>query len=64
MKQHRILAVAVVAAAVTLTPTLIAGEGAASKSPSASTCTAGKDIVAAASGADNLKTLVAAKQNH
>jgi uncharacterized surface protein with fasciclin (FAS1) repeats len=60
MKMNRILTVAAVAAAVTLTPSLMAGDCAASKSASASTCSAGKDLVAVASGADNFKTLVAA----
>ncbi len=62
MKNKSILTVAVFAAALTLTPELIAGDCAASKSASASTCTAGKDIVAVASGAENFKTLVAAIQ--
>jgi len=60
MKKNIILTVAAVAASVTLTPSLIAGDCAGSKSTSASTCTAGKDLVAVASGADNFKTLVAA----
>lgn len=60
MKTNRILTVAVLAAAVTLTPSLLAGECNASKTASADTCTAGKDLVAVASGADNFKTLVAA----
>jgi len=60
MKKNSILTVAAFAAAVTLTPNLIAGDCAASKSASASTCTAGKDIVALAAGAENFKTLVAA----
>lgn len=60
MKRNNILTVAVLAAAVTFTPALIAGDCAASKSASASTCAAGKDIVAVASGAENFKTLVAA----
>ena len=60
MKTHRILTVAVLAAAVSLTPSLFAGECSASKTASAATCTAGKDLVAVASGADNFKTLVAA----
>ena len=60
MKKHSILTVAAFAAAVTLTPSLFAGDCASSKSASASTCTAGKDIVAVASGAENFKTLVAA----
>jgi len=55
-----VLTVAAMAAAITLTPSLLAGDCAASKADSASTCTAGKDIVALASGADNFKTLVAA----
>jgi uncharacterized surface protein with fasciclin (FAS1) repeats len=60
MKKNSILTVAAIAAVVTLTPSLLAGDCAASKSASASTCTAGKDIVALASGAENFKTLVAA----
>jgi uncharacterized surface protein with fasciclin (FAS1) repeats len=60
MKKHSILTVAAIAAVVTLTPNLIADDCAASKSVSASTCTAGKDLVAVASGAENFKILVAA----
>ena len=60
MKTNRILTMAVLAAAVTLTPSLFAGECSANKSASAATCTAGKDLVSVASGADNFKTLVAA----
>jgi uncharacterized surface protein with fasciclin (FAS1) repeats len=60
MKMHRILTVAALAAAVTLTPSLFAGECSASKDTAAATCTAGKDLVAVAAGADNFKTLVAA----
>jgi uncharacterized surface protein with fasciclin (FAS1) repeats len=60
MKTHRILTVATFAVAVTLTPSLFAGECSASKTASAATCAAGKDLVAVASGADNFKTLVAA----
>jgi uncharacterized surface protein with fasciclin (FAS1) repeats len=60
MKTNRILSVAALLAAVTLTPTLFAGECTASKTASASSCSAGKDIVAVAAGADNFKTLVAA----
>ena len=60
MKTNRILTVAVLAAAVTLTPSLFAGECSASKTASVATCTAGKDLVSVASGADNFKTLVAA----
>lgn len=60
MKTNRILTVAVLAAAVTLTPNLFAGECSARKTASAATCTGGKDLVSVASGADNFKTLVAA----
>ena len=60
MKTNRILTVAALAAVVTLTPSLFAGECSASKTASAATWTAGKDLVAVASGADNFKTLVAA----
>jgi uncharacterized surface protein with fasciclin (FAS1) repeats len=60
MKTNRILTVAALAAAVTITPNLFAGECAASKTASAASCSAGKDIVAVAAGADNFKTLVAA----
>ncbi len=60
MKKNSIFTVAAIAAVVTLTPNLIAGDCAASKTTSTSTCTAGKDLVAVASGADNFKTLVAA----
>ena len=61
MKKNNIITVAALAAIVTVfTPKLISGECTASKSTAASTCTAGKDIVAVASGAENFKTLVAA----
>ncbi len=60
MKKHSLLSVAAIAAVLTLTPNLIAGDCAASKCASATACTAGKDIVAVASGADDFKTLVAA----
>jgi uncharacterized surface protein with fasciclin (FAS1) repeats len=60
MKTNRILTLAILAAAVTLAPSLFAGECSASKTASAATCTAGKDLVSVASGADNFKTLVAA----
>lgn len=59
MKLNRIIIGAVLAAAVTLTPNLFAGD-CSSKKESGSRCTAKKDIVAVASGADNFKTLVAA----
>ncbi len=58
MKTNRIIALATLVAAVTLTPSLFAGSCSASKE-TASACS-GKDIVALASGADNFKTLVAA----
>jgi uncharacterized surface protein with fasciclin (FAS1) repeats len=60
MKMNRIITVAALAAAVTLTPGLFAGECSASKNSTAATCSAGKDLVGVASGADNFKTLVAA----
>lgn len=60
MKTNRILSVAALAATLTLTSSLLAGECSASKNASAATCAAGKDIVAVAAGADNFKTLVAA----
>jgi len=58
MKMIRLLSLAAVTAAVTITPNLFAGECSASKS--ASTSATGKDLVAVAGGADNFKTLVAA----
>ena len=60
MKTNRILTLAALASALTLTPSLLAGECSASKTASAATCTTGKDLVAVAAGADNFKTLVAA----
>jgi uncharacterized surface protein with fasciclin (FAS1) repeats len=60
MKNIRILSVAALAAAFTLTPSLFAAEYNASKNTPAVISTSGKDIVAVASGADNFKTLVAA----
>jgi uncharacterized surface protein with fasciclin (FAS1) repeats len=60
MNKNRILSVAAIAAVVTLTPSLFAGECTASKAASTATHSAGKDIVAVAAGADNFKTLVAA----
>ena len=59
MKTNRILAAAVVAAAVTLTPNLFAEECAASKSAAAAQASS-KDIVAIAAGGEIFKTLVAA----
>lgn len=60
MKTNRILTVAALVAAVTLTPSLFAGECAASKTVAAAACTGAKDLVSVASGANNFKTLVAA----
>jgi uncharacterized surface protein with fasciclin (FAS1) repeats len=60
MKTNRILSVAALLAAVTITPSVFAGECTASKTAAAATCSAGKDIVAVAAGADNFKSLVAA----
>ncbi len=62
MKRNRLLPVAALAAALTLTltPGLIAGACSAGQDATAATCPAGKDIVAVAAGADNFKTLVAA----
>jgi uncharacterized surface protein with fasciclin (FAS1) repeats len=59
MNKNSILTVAAFAAALTLTPSLFAGECAAGKSAFASTCDAVKDIVAVVAGAENFKTLVA-----
>jgi len=59
MKTNRIIIGAVLAAAVTLTPNLFAGDCSSEKA-SASAYTSKKDLVAVASGADNFKTLVAA----
>jgi len=60
MNTKRILSVAALLAAVTITPSLFAGECSANKTASAANCSAEKDIVAVAAGADNFKTLVAA----
>lgn len=60
MKTNKIATVAALAAALTLTPGLLAGECNSSKTASGASCAAGKDIVAVASGAENFKTLVAA----
>jgi len=60
MKMNRILIVAALAAAGTLTPSVFAGECSHSKQASAAKCTASKDIVAVAVGAENFTTLVAA----
>ena len=53
MKKNLILSAAALAAAVTLTPSRLAGDCAASPSASASARTASKDIVAIAAGAEN-----------
>ena len=60
MKLNRIMTLAALAAAVTITPNLFAGDCSHSKNASAATCTSGKDIVAVAAGAENFKTLGAA----
>lgn len=60
MKTNRILSVATMAAALTLTPSLFAGECSSTTYTSLSSRSAGKDIVAVAAGAENFKTLVAA----
>ena len=62
MKNNRILTLAALVAAVSLSPSVFAHDCGTSKTAatSASTCTASKDIVAIAAGADNFKTLVAA----
>jgi uncharacterized surface protein with fasciclin (FAS1) repeats len=60
MKTICILTVAAIAAVVTLTPSLFAGECAASKNASTAMSKSDKDVVAVASGAENFKTLVAA----
>ena len=60
MNTKRILSMAALLAAVTITPSLFAGECSANKTASAANCSAEKDIVAVAAGADNFKTLVAA----
>lgn len=59
MKKNNILTMAAIAAAVTLTPNLFA-DGCGGSKTTASACTASKDIVAVAAGAENFKTLVAA----
>jgi transforming growth factor-beta-induced protein len=60
MKTIRILSVAAIAAAVTITPSLFAGESCSSKNASASASTANNDIVAVASSAGSFNTLIAA----
>lgn len=60
MKTNRILSVAVIATAVTLTPVLFAADCCAPNTSTTAARTPGKDIVALASGAENFKTLVAA----
>ena len=60
MKANRIITVAAIAAAVTISSNLVAGQCSSSKSASASTCSSSKDIVALAAGAEDFKTLVSA----
>jgi transforming growth factor-beta-induced protein len=60
MKTIRILSVAAIAAAVTISPSLFAGESCSSKNAAVSACTTKDDIVAVASGAGSFSTLVAA----
>ena len=60
MKINRILTVAAIVAAVTLTPSLFAGECSSSKTDSTSACAANKDIVGVASSAGSFNTLVVA----
>ena len=60
MKNIRILSVAAIAAAVTITTSLFAGEGSSGKTTSTSACAANQDIVAVASSAGSFNTLVAA----
>lgn len=60
MKKHTILTAAALAALVSLSPSLRGGDYATSENAATSTCAAGRDIVAVASGAENFKTLLAA----
>ena len=60
MKSIKIITVAAVAAVVTTTANLFAGECASKKAASTDATAAGKDIVAVASGAGSFNTLVAA----
>jgi uncharacterized surface protein with fasciclin (FAS1) repeats len=66
MRTTRILYAAAFGAALTATPALMAGDcsytqkASSANCPVMATCTAGKDIVAVAAGADGFKTLVAA----
>ena len=60
MKLNRIFTVAAITAAVTLSPSVFAGDCQKNTTTTASTCSKDKDLVAVASGADNFKTLVAA----
>lgn len=59
-KFNSILTVAALVASVTIAPAVLAHDCNSNKSASAAGCSAKKDIVAVASGADNFKTLVAA----
>jgi len=60
MKTIRILSVAAIAAAVTITPSLFAAECSSKKTAATAAITAQQDIVAVASGAGSFNTLVAA----
>jgi uncharacterized surface protein with fasciclin (FAS1) repeats len=60
MKTRILLCAAAIAAAITATPSLHAGECSDSKTTSAGACAAGKDLVSVAAGAEQFKTLVAA----
>jgi uncharacterized surface protein with fasciclin (FAS1) repeats len=60
MKNIRILTVTAIAAAVTITPSLFAGESCSGKNAAASACTTKNDIVAVATSTGSFSTLVAA----
>jgi len=60
MKMNRILSLAALVAAATITPSLSAAECAASKATSSAVSPASQNIVAVASGAGSFNTLVAA----
>jgi len=60
MKMNRILTLAAITAAVTITPSLFAAECSSKNNASTAAITAQQDIVAVASGAGSFNTLVAA----
>jgi uncharacterized surface protein with fasciclin (FAS1) repeats len=60
MKTNRIITLAAMVAAFSITSSISAGECSASKTSTAAKSSAGKDIVAVASGAENFTTLVTA----